>query len=206
LCVPHELRPLRYQIRQQLGQGGRSVLYLAFDPTMDRLVALKLLTVNDAQWRERFLREARLVARLQHPNIITIHDVGSTDGQPFMAIAAACLPSASCCTSSSRTSRRSPATRRSWCCRRSSTAPRSGWFRSIRRSIRVLDDARDRATLDGVLAAALPGAHKQGTFTHRATAVGLACIDEDEPEGSYPVPVRAGSIVVMSSLAPHKTG
>jgi hypothetical protein len=36
--------------------------------------------------------------------------------------------------------------------------------------------------------------------------VGLACIDEDEPEGSYPVPVRAGSIIVMSSLAPHKTG
>jgi phytanoyl-CoA hydroxylase len=52
----------------------------------------------------------------------------------------------------------------------------------------------------------LPGAHKQGTFAHRATSVGLACIDEDEPEGSYPVPVRAGTIVVMSSLAPHKTG
>src|SRR5262249_24657838 len=76
----------RYQIRQQLGQGGMGVLYLAFDPTMDRLVALKLLRVNDAQLRERFLREARLVARLQHPNIITIHDVGSTDGQPFMAM------------------------------------------------------------------------------------------------------------------------
>jgi serine/threonine protein kinase len=76
----------RYQIRQQLGQGGMGVLYLAFDPTMDRLVALKLLRVNDAQWRERFLREARLVARLQHPNIITVYDVGSNDGQPFMAM------------------------------------------------------------------------------------------------------------------------
>jgi phytanoyl-CoA hydroxylase len=52
----------------------------------------------------------------------------------------------------------------------------------------------------------LPGAHKQGTLAHRATRVGLACIDEDQPEGSYPVPVKAGSIVVMSSLAPHKTG
>jgi serine/threonine protein kinase len=76
----------RYQIRQQLGQGGMGVLYLAFDPTMDRLVALKLLRVNDAQWRERFLREARLVARLQHPNIVTVHDVGSWEGQPFMAM------------------------------------------------------------------------------------------------------------------------
>jgi serine/threonine-protein kinase len=76
----------RYQIRQQLGQGGMGVLYLAFDPTMDRLVALKLLRVNDPQWRERFLREARLVARLQHPNIVTVHDVGSWEGQPFMAM------------------------------------------------------------------------------------------------------------------------
>jgi Protein kinase domain len=53
---------------------------------MERLVALKLLRVNDPQWRERFLREARLVARLQHPNIVTVHDVGSWEGQPFMAM------------------------------------------------------------------------------------------------------------------------
>jgi ectoine hydroxylase-related dioxygenase (phytanoyl-CoA dioxygenase family) len=51
----------------------------------------------------------------------------------------------------------------------------------------------------------LPGAHKQGTFTHRATRVGLVCI-EDEPEGRIPVEMRAGSIAVMSSLAPHATG
>jgi serine/threonine protein kinase len=87
-CLMEPLPSLigRYQIRQQLGQGGMGVLYLAFDPTMDRLVALKLLRVNDAQWRERFLREARLVARLQHPNIITVYDVGAHDGQPFMAM------------------------------------------------------------------------------------------------------------------------
>jgi phytanoyl-CoA hydroxylase len=62
------------------------------------------------------------------------------------------------------------------------------------------------ATLENGCPWVLPGAHKQGTFAHRATRVGLACIDEDEPEGSYPVPVKAGAIVVMSSLAPHKTG
>jgi phytanoyl-CoA hydroxylase len=62
------------------------------------------------------------------------------------------------------------------------------------------------ATLENGCPWVLPGAHKQGTLVHRATRVGLACIDEDEPAGSYPVPVKAGSIVVMSSLAPHKTG
>ncbi len=62
------------------------------------------------------------------------------------------------------------------------------------------------ATLENGCPWVLPGAHKQGTFAHRATRVGLACIDEDEPAGSYPVPVKAGAIVVMSSLAPHKTG
>jgi phytanoyl-CoA hydroxylase len=62
------------------------------------------------------------------------------------------------------------------------------------------------ATLENGCPWVLPGAHKQGTLAHRATRVGLACIDEDEPAGSYPVPVKAGSIVVMSSLAPHKTG
>jgi ectoine hydroxylase-related dioxygenase (phytanoyl-CoA dioxygenase family) len=62
------------------------------------------------------------------------------------------------------------------------------------------------ATLENGCPWVLPGAHKQGTLVHRATRVGLACIDEDEPAGSYPVPVKAGAIVVMSSLAPHKTG
>lgn len=62
------------------------------------------------------------------------------------------------------------------------------------------------ATLENGCCWVLPGAHKQGTLAHRATRVGLACIDEDQPEGCYPVPVKAGDIVVMSSLAPHKTG
>ncbi len=76
----------RYQIRERLGQGGMGVLYLALDPVMDRLVALKVLRVNDPSLHERFLREARLVARLQHPHIITIYDVGEYDGQPFIAM------------------------------------------------------------------------------------------------------------------------
>jgi phytanoyl-CoA hydroxylase len=65
--------------------------------------------------------------------------------------------------------------------------------------------ALNDATVENGCPWVLPGAHKQGTFAHKATPVGLACTPENEPEGSYPVPVRAGSIVVMSSLAPHKT-
>jgi eukaryotic-like serine/threonine-protein kinase len=88
---PHLMRALptaigRYQLRERLAQGGMGVLYLALDPAIDRLVALKLLRVNNAELRERFLREARLCARLQHSNIVTIFDVGQHEGQPFIAM------------------------------------------------------------------------------------------------------------------------
>jgi hypothetical protein len=62
------------------------VLYLAFDPVTEREVALKVLRVDSADLRERFLREARLAARLQHPNIVTIYDVGAHEDQPFIAM------------------------------------------------------------------------------------------------------------------------
>ena len=76
----------RYQIRERLGQGGMGRLYLALDPAIDRLVAVKLLSVDGVQLHERFLREARLAARLQHPHIVTIFDVGEHEGQPFIAM------------------------------------------------------------------------------------------------------------------------
>jgi hypothetical protein len=62
------------------------VLYLAFDPVTEREVALKLLRVDSDDLRERFLSEARLAARLQHPNIVTIYDVGAHQDQPFIAM------------------------------------------------------------------------------------------------------------------------
>jgi hypothetical protein len=64
-------------------------LYLARDPGLDRLVAIKLLKddfQDDPELRERFVREARSVARLRHPNIVIVHDVGEDDGRPFMAM------------------------------------------------------------------------------------------------------------------------
>jgi eukaryotic-like serine/threonine-protein kinase len=62
------------------------VLYLAFDPITEREVALKVLRVDSDDLRERFLSEARLAARLQHPNIVTIYDVGAHEDQPFIAM------------------------------------------------------------------------------------------------------------------------
>jgi len=76
----------RYQIRDRLGEGGMGVLYLALDPAIDRLLALKVLRADSAELRERFIREAQFAARLQHPHIVTIYDVGTHDGHPFIAM------------------------------------------------------------------------------------------------------------------------
>src|SRR5215470_5367288 len=66
-----------------------AVVYLAHDVELDRSVALKRLAENlarDEDLRRRFLREARLAARLSHPNVVRIFDVGEDDGRPFMAM------------------------------------------------------------------------------------------------------------------------
>jgi eukaryotic-like serine/threonine-protein kinase len=76
----------RYELRERIAHGGMGVLYLAFDPLTERQIALKILRVDSADLRERFLREARLAARLQHPNIVTIYDVGAHEDQPFIAM------------------------------------------------------------------------------------------------------------------------
>ena len=79
----------RYEIQRRLGTGGMGSLYLARDPGLDRLVAIKLLKddfQDDQDLRERFAREARSVARLRHPNIVIVFDVGEDEGRPFMAM------------------------------------------------------------------------------------------------------------------------
>jgi serine/threonine-protein kinase len=76
----------RYSIVRELGRGGMGVVYLAHEVHLDRLVAIKLLPPGKAerpQLRERFLREARLAARLSHPHIIAIHAVDEVDGFVF---------------------------------------------------------------------------------------------------------------------------
>ena len=78
-----------YRIERLLGRGGMSVVYLAHDPRLDRRVALKLLAPElsqDTGFRERFLRESKLAASLDHPNVIPIHDADESDGVLFIAM------------------------------------------------------------------------------------------------------------------------
>jgi serine/threonine protein kinase len=78
----------RYEIKSRIGRGGMGDLYLASDPNIGRLVALKLLnaTLDSAELRERFAREARALAALNHPNIVNIYDTGEFDDSPFIVM------------------------------------------------------------------------------------------------------------------------
>jgi len=79
-----------YTVLRLLGHGGMATVYLALQQSLRREVALKILSpalAQDAIATERFLREARVSAKLHHPHIVAIHDVGLHDGVPYMSIA-----------------------------------------------------------------------------------------------------------------------
>ena len=78
----------RYEIRSRIGAGGMGEVYLAFDSQLHRSVALKILPANLAENQERmhrFVQEARSASALNHPNILTIHEVGRSDNLHFIA-------------------------------------------------------------------------------------------------------------------------
>ena len=77
----------RYELKDVLGSGGMSTVYCAFDTLLERNVALKILHerfIGDDEHVERFRREARAVAQLSHPNIVTVIDRGEEDGKQFI--------------------------------------------------------------------------------------------------------------------------
>ena len=78
----------RYKVVNRLGHGGMGALFLAHDPAIDRMVAIKVMRegMDNAELRARFGREARAAGRLRHPNVVTIFDVGEDNGQPFIAM------------------------------------------------------------------------------------------------------------------------
>ncbi|MGI8477050.1 MAG: protein kinase domain-containing protein, partial [Thermomicrobiales bacterium] len=79
----------RYRIERKIGEGGTAEVYLAFDSVLNREVALKWLRPQfaaDRGFRSRFEREAQAAARMNHPNIIAIFDVGEDRGLPFIVM------------------------------------------------------------------------------------------------------------------------
>jgi len=79
----------RFVIVDSVGSGAMGTVYAAYDPDLDRKVAVKLirpdLSTNEVS-RQRLIREARAMARLSHPNVISVHDVGTVDGTVFFAM------------------------------------------------------------------------------------------------------------------------
>jgi eukaryotic-like serine/threonine-protein kinase len=80
----------KYRVVRRIGEGSMGTVFRAHDPSLERDVAIKVMSgssVHDPKQRERFEREAKAVARLHHPNIVTVHDLGyDAEGSPFIAM------------------------------------------------------------------------------------------------------------------------
>ena len=88
---PEEIAKLfpQFEILECLGRGGMGAVYKARQPKLDRFVALKILLPErqgDGQFAERFAREARSLARLNHPDIVAIYDFGEAGGYPYLVM------------------------------------------------------------------------------------------------------------------------
>ncbi|HTS67109.1 MAG TPA: protein kinase [Candidatus Acidoferrales bacterium] len=78
-----------YRVETRIGQGGMGVVYRAWDTRLDRHIALKVLRpeqLNDPVYRQRLVREARAASALIHPNIVTVHDIGSDRNIDYIAM------------------------------------------------------------------------------------------------------------------------
>src|SRR6185503_17835166 len=80
----------KYDIVKPLGKGAMGMVYLAHDTVLERDVALKVMVpqiADDAELNDRFKREAKAVARMTHPNVVSVFDLGQhTDGSPYIAM------------------------------------------------------------------------------------------------------------------------
>ncbi|MEM6992572.1 MAG: serine/threonine-protein kinase [Myxococcota bacterium] len=85
---PEPVQLGRFRVLDRLGAGGMGIVYRAYDPTLERVIALKVLraetTAPDA--RPRLLREAKAMASVRHPNLVTVHEVGEEGPQVFIAM------------------------------------------------------------------------------------------------------------------------
>ncbi|RPH55283.1 MAG: serine/threonine protein kinase, partial [Chloroflexi bacterium] len=78
-----------YRIMEQLGQGGMATVFKAYHPSLDRYIAIKVLHqafLEDPNFTARFQREARVVARLEHVNIVPIYDYAEHEKRPYLVM------------------------------------------------------------------------------------------------------------------------
>ncbi len=82
----------RYQILEQLGEGGMAMVYKAYDTRLERFVAIKVIRTDQfapsmlEEMMKRFEREAKALAQLSHPNIVHVHDYGEYEGAPYLVM------------------------------------------------------------------------------------------------------------------------
>ena len=79
----------KYDVTRIIGRGGMGVVYQATDPFLDRRVAIKMITATfaeDPDMLKRFFREAQSLGSLQHPNIVTVFDLGDYNGNPYLVM------------------------------------------------------------------------------------------------------------------------
>jgi len=88
MSLPPNTKLGRYEIRSKIGEGGMGEVYLALDTELDRTVAIKILPdafASDQQRLQRFIQEAKAASALNHPHILTIHEIGTTGATRFIA-------------------------------------------------------------------------------------------------------------------------
>src|SRR5437763_10134607 len=79
----------KYEVLDVIGRGGMGVVYKAVDPAIGRLVAIKMITAaigDDPDLLKRFFREAQSTGSLQHPNIVTVYELGDHNGNPYLVM------------------------------------------------------------------------------------------------------------------------
>ncbi|MGQ9506282.1 MAG: serine/threonine protein kinase, partial [Candidatus Bathycorpusculaceae bacterium] len=88
MSTRESLQSGRYVTLKKLGEGGKGIVYKARDTALNRVVAIKLLksSVLSEEACSRFMREAQAVAKLNHPNVVSIYDIGKEDGEQFFVL------------------------------------------------------------------------------------------------------------------------